>query len=99
MFRQTIRATERTDVDSESAKLRAQCTAANVPISQSAVLVAEVEAGLLQLVTKARELAAIGSQIEAARQITGKGYSVKLILSGNQRRTLLQRLWASIRGH
>lgn len=98
MLRQTIRASERTDVDSEIAKLRARCTAANVPSSQTAILIAEVEAGLRQLVTKARELAALGSQIEAAREITGKGYSVKLIVSGNKRRTFLQRLWTTIRG-
>ena len=98
MLRLTIRASERTDVDSEIAKLRARCAAANISSSQSAVLIAEVETVLHQLVTKARELAAMGSQIEAAREITGKGYAVKLIVTGNKRRTFLQRLRAAIRG-
>jgi hypothetical protein len=61
-------------------------------------IIGQVGEVLDQLVTRGRQLVAIGSQMQVTREIAGSGYSIKVIFSTNEKRTLMQRLWSALRG-
>ena len=98
MFRYKIRCTEKTDVDAEIETLRANCSRANLPSSTVEVVAADVGEALHQLVERGRQLAASGSHMHVDREINGDGYSIKLIFSVNEKRSLLQRVVGALKG-
>jgi hypothetical protein len=53
---------------------------------------------LSSLVEQGRRIAAVGSQMEATRDLTGDGYSIRLIFREGVRRSFFQRLVDMVRG-
>lgn len=98
MFRRNISATEHTDVDAEVAALKSACVDARLTPQLCDLVASEVGAVLRQLVDRGKQLAAMGSQMNVTKEVTGTGYSIKLSFSANERPSFLQRVLATIRG-
>ena len=98
MFRCTIRADEHTDVDAEISMLQKHCQEARLPVEESEVITRDVGSLLRDFVDRAKQLSAIGSQMRVVRDIRGNGYSVRLVVSANEKRSLTQKVWAAITG-
>lgn len=98
MFRAKIDATEITDVNTAVADLRMECKQAGLaPIIADSV-VARTQEVLTEFVEKGRTLAASGSQMKVARDISGEGYSVKLVFqTAATRQSLFARLRDALR--
>lgn len=98
MFRRTINASQRTDVDAELAALTAAGMEARLSPQALELIVVQVGTLLRQLVERGKQLAASGSQMHVTRDISGSGYAIKLNFSLNARLTLVQRLLSALRG-
>lgn len=98
MFKATLHADERTDPVAEAATIRARAEKAGLKAPQLDFLHAEVSAVLAELVETARQTAALGSQITATRTLKGEGYAINLSLRGNDKRSLLSKVFDSVRG-
>lgn len=98
MLRATIRATEDSDPDAESAKLRAAIVSDGHPQIAADSAAAQVQSLLRDLVAKGRQLKALGSQMNVTRTIEGDGYRVELYFRVGDRRGFFERLMDRIRG-
>jgi hypothetical protein len=98
MLRATIRATEDSDPDTESAKLRAAFVSDGHPQFVADSATSQVRSLLRDLVDRGRQLKAVGSQMHVTRKIEGDGYRVELIFRVGDRRGLFERFIDRIRG-
>lgn len=92
VLRATVRADEASDVESEAAKLRAECDRSSLPGVITETLVGEVTGALEQLIPKARELASIGSRLNVTRTIEVEGHRVDVHVTTGQGGGLWRRL-------
>jgi len=97
MFRTTVQATERSDVDGAITALSARCEDAGLSQTLTDLLTSQARQVLGILVERGNQLASMGSQMRVTREISGEGYSVKIVFQCGQRRTLLQRLLDTLR--
>ena len=98
MFRATVRATEETDVEAVVSSLQARCDHAGLSSHDTAVIAGQALQTLDSLVQRGRELGSLGSQMHVRREISGEGYSVKIIFRTGDRRNLFQRVMDVLRG-
>jgi hypothetical protein len=98
VLRETIHANLGTDVDAVVADLRAKCLEAGLSPALTALVSTQADQVLSTLVEQGKRIAAVGSQMEATRDITGDGYSIRLIFSNGVHRTFAQRLFDKLRG-
>lgn len=97
MLRRTISATEHSDIDAVVAALRQDCTRAGMTDQTSAVVIGHVREVLGQLVDRGKQLAAMGSQMRATRDVKGSGYAIRLDFSANAKPSFFERLLAIFR--
>lgn len=97
MFRATVRASERTDVDQAVARLEGDLSSSQLSASTQALIANETRSTLRDLIVHGREIAALGSQMSVSRAIAGDGYSVTIAF-GAGKRSLFSRLVDAVRG-
>jgi hypothetical protein len=99
LFRSTIRANERTDVDAAIQRFQSEMRRSKPPLPDavSALIVAEARGTLDEIVARGREVAALGSQMVVSRDISGEGYHVAIMFNAGKR-SLLSRLVDAVRG-
>ena len=99
MFRTTVTADEKTDVDIAMSDLRARCEGSGVDPQAVEMMTAQLREILKPLIANGKMLAAQGSQLKVTRDIGADGCDVKLVFSsGIQRagwRKVLDRLLGS----
>ena len=98
MLRETVHANTGTDVEAVVSQLRAKCTDAGLAPAVTNLLLTQTRQVLSSLVEQGKRIAAVGSQMEASREFTGDGYSIRLIFREGVRRSLLRRLVDIVRG-
>ena len=98
MLRETVRANIRTDVEAVVSQLRTKCNDAGIAPGVADLLLTQTRQVLSSLVEQGKRIAAVGSQMEATRELTGDGYSIRLIFREGVRRSFLQRLVDMVRG-
>jgi hypothetical protein len=98
VLRETVHANIGTDVETVVSQLRAKCADAGLAPVVSDLLLTQTRQVLSSLVEQGKRIAAVGSQMEATRELTGNGYSVRLIFREGIRRSFLQRLIEMVRG-
>lgn len=98
MFRTTIHADETTDVDQVVIQLRAKGQRRGVPTGQLDILCESAKKILNELVTRGREMAAIGSKISASQTLKDETYEVTVAFAAGQKQSFLARLIKRIRG-
>lgn len=97
-MRTTIRATEKTDVETTVADLRIRCERAHIPSHDTATIVEQTAETLHSFMKRGEELGSTGSQMHVVRNIAGEGYLIKIIFDTSNRRTAVQKLMDILRG-
>ena len=98
MLRETVHANIGTDVEAVVSRLRVKCADAGLAPPVVDLLLMQTSQVLSSLVEQGRRIAAVGSQMEATRDLTGDGYSIRLIFREGVRRSFFQRLVDMVRG-
>ena len=99
MFSTIVHATERTDVEAEVTALRANCERAGLAPTLVDLLTTQFREVLEQLVESGKQLASTGSKMNAGREVSGDGYSIKLVFgTARQRSSFLGRIFTALRG-
>ena len=98
MLRETIHANTGTDVESVVSQLRAKSADAGLAAAETDLLLMQVRQVLASLVEQGKRIAEVGGQMEATRELTGDGYSIRLIFRQGIRRNFIQRLIDMVRG-
>jgi hypothetical protein len=98
VFRATIHATEASDLESEVSALRVKCDRAGLSSITTDLLTKQVGIVLQELIANGRKLSALGSHMEATREIVDADYSVTLQFGTAPRRSWIQRLMGSLLG-
>jgi hypothetical protein len=99
MFSTTVHASERTDVEAAVGDLRANCQRAGLSPALVDSLTNQFREVLAQVVESGQQLASIGSKMNVSRDVSGDGYSVKLVFgTGGQRSSFLGRIVDALRG-
>lgn len=98
MWRETIHANIETDAAQEAVRLRERSVAAGLDRPSADLLAAQATEILTALVDQGRRIAAVGSQMEATRELSGDGYLVRFVFSQGVRKGLLQRLLERLKG-
>jgi hypothetical protein len=98
MFSTIVHATERTDVEAEVTALRANCERAGLAPTLIDLLTTQFREVLALLVESGKELASTGSNMNASREVSGDGYSIKLVFGAGSRRSFLLRMIDAFRG-
>lgn len=98
MLRETIHVDTGTDVEITVSRLRDKFTDAGLAPMISEVLLNQVHEVLASLVEQGKRIAAVGSQMEVTRDLTGDGYSIQIIFREGVKRTFLQNLFDRLRG-
>lgn len=98
MLRETVHANTGTDVEAVVSQLRAKCADAGLAPAVTDLLLTQTQQVLSSLVEQGKRIAAVGSQMEATRELAGDGYSIHLIFREGVRRSFFQRLIDMVRG-
>lgn len=98
MFRDTLHVTTSTDVEATVSHLRAKSADAGIDPTIVDLISNQTRDLLSTLVEQGRRIAAVGSQMEATRELRGDGYSIRLVFREGVRRTFVQRLIDMVRG-
>ena len=98
MLREIIQAHVGTDVEAVVSRLRVKCAKAGIAPPISDLLAAQTREVLWSLVEQGRRIAAVGSQMEATREIGGEGYLIRIIFREGVRRSFVQRVFDRLRG-
>jgi hypothetical protein len=98
VLRETVHVNVGTDVEAAVAGLRARCAEAGLAPALTDLLLTETREVLSSFVEQGKRIAAVGSQMEATRDITGDGYFIRLIFREGVRRSFIQRLLDGLRG-
>jgi hypothetical protein len=79
--------------------LRANCERAGLAPTLIDLLTTQFREVLAQLVQSGKELASIGSKMNVSREVSGNGYSIKLVFgTGSRRSPFLGRIVDVLRG-
>ena|GEM_PF-5049294 len=92
MFRLTIRAHEKADVEAAISRLRAKSKAAGLGDSAVDVIARQMLATLNLLVERGQERSRTGSHMNVTRELSGDGYSVRLVFGAGGKESLLRKL-------
>jgi hypothetical protein len=98
VLRETVHANTRIDVEAVLSQLRAKCADAGLDSADTDLLLNETQQVLSSLIEQGKRIAAFGSQMEVTRELTGNGYSIRLLFREGVRRTFIQRLIDMVRG-
>lgn len=98
MLRETIHATIDTNVEREVAKLRERCEAAGLDQLSAELLARQTAEILSRLVDQGRRIAAVGSQMEVTRELSGEGYLIRLVFNQGVQKGFLQRFVDKLKG-
>ncbi len=98
MLRETLNVNTGTDVEAVVSRLRDKCIGVHLSQLHSDALLSQTRAVLTSLVEQGKRIAAVGSQMEATRDLTGNGYSIRIIFREGVRRTFIQKLIDRLRG-
>jgi hypothetical protein len=98
VLRETVHANAETDVEAVVSQLRTKCANSGVAPTDTDSLLLETRQVLSSLVEQGKRIAKLGSQMEATRDLTGDGYSIRLVFRQGVRRTFLERLMDMVRG-
>lgn len=78
MLRRTIVLNAETQTESVLTNLRRDCTTQHLEADQADVVVSVVEDAMEKLLQRGREVATVGGQFRATRELRGETYSIKL---------------------
>lgn len=98
MLRETLSVDTGTDVEAVVSRLREKCIDAHLSHLLSDVLLGQTREVLTSLVEQGKRIAAVGSQMEVTRDLTGDGYSIRIIFREGVRRTFIQKIFDRLRG-
>jgi hypothetical protein len=98
VLRETLHVTTATDVDSVVSSLRTKCADAGLAPALAEPVLIQTREALSALIEHGRRIAAVGSQMSATRELTGDGYSIKVIFREGDRRGLLEKFFDRLRG-
>jgi hypothetical protein len=98
VLRETVYANTGTDVEAVVSKLRAKWANTGLDPSLTDLLLTQTREVLSSLVEQGKRIAAVGSQMEATRDLTGDGYSIRLVFREGVRRSFFRRLVDMVRG-
>lgn len=98
MLKSTIRADEKTNVESAISELRSKCVGSSLEPSVIDLLLSQSREILGPLVERGTQLAAMGSQMHVTREIVGSGYAITLIFRIGDNRSFFGKLFDSLRG-
>jgi hypothetical protein len=98
VLHETVHANSSTNVEAIVAQMREKCALAGLAPASADALLAQTRQVLSNLVEQGARIAAIGGQMEATRELTGDGYSLRLIFREGVRRSYMQQLLDAIRG-
>jgi hypothetical protein len=98
VLRETVHANIGTDVEAVVSQLRAKCADAGLAPVEVDLLLTHMRQVLSSLIEQGKRIAAVGSQMEATRELKGDGYSVRLIFREGVRRTFFEWLVDVLRG-
>lgn len=98
MLREQVHANIGTDVEAVVSQLRVKCAAAGLTPAVIELLATQTREVLSSLIEQGKRIAAVGSQMEAIRELTGEDYSIRLIFREGVRRSFFQRLVDVMRG-
>jgi hypothetical protein len=98
VLRETLHVTTATDVETVVSHLRTKCADAGLAPALADVLLNQTREILSALVEQGRRIAAVGSQMEVTRDLTGDGYSIKVIFREGVRRSFFEKLVDRLRG-
>jgi hypothetical protein len=98
VLREIINANTQTDIDAVVSHLRGRCADTGMPLALTELLLTQTQQVLSSLIVQGRRIAAVGSQMEATRELTGEGYSIRLVFREGVHRSFFQRLLDRLRG-
>jgi hypothetical protein len=98
VLRETVYANTGTDVEAVVSQLRSKCADAGLAPVITELFLSQTQQVLSSLVEQGKRIAAVGSQMEVTRELTGDGYSIRLIFREGVRRSFFQRLIDMVRG-
>lgn len=99
MFRARIEASPETDIQLEMTRLRTLCDSSRIAPPDVDRIVTDARSTLIDLISRGRELAAIGSTMSVTRTIAGDGYEVQLLFdAGLRKKGFFTRLLDYVRG-
>ena len=98
MLRDTLHVTTATDVEVVVSRLRTKCANAGIAPAIADILVNETRDLLSTLVEQGRRIAAVGSQMEVTRELSGEGYSIRVVFREGVHRTFFHKLLDKLRG-
>ena len=90
MFKDTVSINENTDPTTTLNKFRESCIASKVKAPDD--LVAQVEAAVFEFVDRGSQLAAVGSQFEIKRVLSGDDYEITLDVSYGIKKSALSKI-------
>src|SRR3569833_1267098 len=98
VLRETIKVTAETDVDAIMSRLRSQCVNSALAPDIAELIVLQVGDLVRQLKEQGKRIAASGSQMEVTRDISGDGYSIRILFQEGVKKSFLQTFFDRLRG-
>lgn len=80
------------------ADLRVRCECACVPSHDTAMIVRQTEETLRSFMERIAGLDSVDRRMRAVREITGDGYSIRIVFDSRRRRTVFRKLADVLRG-
>jgi len=97
VLHETVNANIGTDVEAVVSQLHRKCADAGLAPAVTDLVLAQARQVLASLVEQGKRIAAVGSQMEVTRELTGDGYFIRFIFREGVRRSLIQRLIDMVR--
>jgi hypothetical protein len=98
MLRETLYVTAATDVEAVVSRLRSKCAEVGLTPATTDLVLSQTREIISALVEQGRRIAAVGSQMEVARDIAGDGFSIKVIFREGIRQSFFERIIDRLRG-
>ena len=98
MLRETLHLDKTTDVEAVIAGLRQKSAESGLSPLMADVLLTQVRELVSSFVEQGKRIAAVGSQLEVTRDLTGEGYSIRIIFREGVRRSIFAKFVDALRG-
>jgi hypothetical protein len=98
VLRETLHVNTATDVDAVVSRLRTKCADVGIAPALAEPVLIQTRELLSALIEQGRRIAVVGSQMAVARELTGDGYSIKVIFREGDRRGFLEKFFDRLRG-
>jgi hypothetical protein len=98
VLRETLHLDTATHVESVIAELRNKSHQSGLSPLISDTLLREVRELILELVEQGKRIAAVGSQMEVTRDLSGDDYSIRIVFREGVRRSVFAKLLDALRG-